>query len=77
MTVGQKHPKPILLLAYHTGMGECAIIKLLWDRVDAITEIIRLRSDDRETEAGRIISLTKELWGTLENDTIYLEARGH
>ena len=78
MTIGQRHPEAHLShSAYHTGLSTCEIIKLLGDRVDAIAEIIRLRSDDMETEAGRIIPMTKELWGTLKNVRIYLEVRGY
>jgi integrase len=70
------HLKPILLIAYHTGMRKSEILNLAWDRVDLKTGVIRLRPEDTKTQEGRVIPLTKELSETLKNATIYLNASG-
>lgn len=77
MDAAPTHLKPILLIAYHTGMRKGEILNLMWDRVDLKGGVIRLRPEDTKTQEGRIIPLTKELSETLKNATIYLDEAGH
>lgn len=70
------HLRPILLIAYHTGMRKSEILNLTSDRVDLKTGVIHLRPEDTKTQEGRIIPLTKELSETLKNATIYLDSLG-
>ncbi len=53
--------KPVLLVAYHTGMRRGEILKLSWEHVDLKRSIIRLRSGDTKTDDGRLIPLNQSL----------------
>jgi integrase len=53
--------KPIIKVAYHTGMRRGEILNLKWDRVDLKEGFIRLRPEDTKTTEGRLVPLTKEL----------------
>ncbi len=55
---------------YNIGMRKSEILKLMRDRVDLKTSIIRLRLENTNTEARRVIPLTKELSVTLKKVTI-------
>jgi integrase len=61
------HLKPIVKLAYHTGMRQREIVCLSWSRVDLKEVFIRLRPEDTKTEAGRLVPLTKELVSMLQS----------
>ena len=53
--------KPILMVAYHTGMRKSEILNLLWDRVDLKGGFIRLRSEDTKEGTAKEIPLNNEL----------------
>ena len=72
MNAAPAHLKPIVLMDYHTGMRRSEILGLTWDRIDPKAGVIRLRPEDTKTREGRTIPLTKELFETLQNATIYL-----
>lgn len=74
--VAPTHLRPILVMAYHTGMQESESLRLTWDRVDLKAEVIRLPPEDTKTQDWRIIPLTKGLSETLKNATIYLDKAG-
>lgn len=56
-----EHLKPIVKLAYHTGMRRGEILNLKWDRVDLKEGFIRLRPEDTKTTEGRLVPLNREL----------------
>ena len=62
--------KPILLIAYYTGIRRGELLRLTWDRIDLKAGVIRLRLEDTKTQEGRIIPLTKELTQVLQQSTI-------
>lgn len=53
--------KPIIKLAYHSGMRHGDILNLTWDRVDLKEGFIKLRPDDTKTKEGRLVPLNREL----------------
>lgn len=55
------HLKPIVKLAYLTGMRQGEILSLTWGQVDLKEEFIRLRPEDCKTNEGRLVPLKREL----------------
>ncbi len=53
--------KPILKLAYHTGMRKGEILGLTWGQVDLKEGFIRLKSEDTKSNEGRLVPLNKEM----------------
>jgi integrase len=53
--------KPLVKLAYHTGMRKGEIVNLKWDRVDLKEGFIRLRPEDTKTTDGRLVPLNREM----------------
>lgn len=53
--------KPILVVAYDSGMRLNEILKLEWDRVDLKGKKIVLRHEDTKTEQARVIILTERV----------------
>jgi integrase len=51
------HLRPIVTVAYHTGMRRGEILQLVWARVDLKEGFIRLQPEDTKTEEGRDIPL--------------------
>jgi integrase len=64
--------KPMLLVAYHTGMRKGEIRSLRRDQVDLKTGTIRLKSSDTKTDEGRVIPLSQTLTSTLKTATRYV-----
>jgi integrase len=63
--------KPMLLIAYHTGMRKGEIRSLRWDQVDLKAGLIRLKSGDTKTGEGRIVPLNQTLTSFLKSATRY------
>ena len=55
------HLKPIVKLAYHTGMRQGEILTLTWGRVDVKEGFIHLRPEHTKTSEGRLVPLTADL----------------
>jgi integrase len=64
--------KPMLVVAYHTGMRKEEIRSLRWDQVDLKMGTIRLKSSDTKTDEGRVIPMSQTLTGTLKTATRYV-----
>jgi len=60
------HLKPIVKLAYHTGMRQGEILNLTWGQVDIKEGFIKLNPEDCKTNEGRLIPLTDGLVGTFK-----------
>ena len=56
------HLKPIVKVAYHTGMRQGEILNLTWGQVDLKEGFIRLRPEDTKTNEGRLCPLTGNWW---------------
>ncbi len=55
------HLKPIVKLAYHTGMRQGEILNLTWGQIDLKEGFIKLRAEDTKTGEGRNVPLNWEL----------------
>jgi len=55
------HIKPIMKLAYYTGMRQGEILNLTWGQVDLKEGFIRLEPEDTKTNEGRLVPLDEEL----------------
>jgi integrase len=55
------HLKPIVKLAYYTGMRQGEILNLVWDRVDLKEGFIHLKPEDTKTKEGRSVPLHTEV----------------
>lgn len=53
--------KPIIKLAYHTGMRLGEILGLTWGQVDLKNDFIMLAPEDCKTNEGRLVPLAPEL----------------
>lgn len=51
------HLRPIVLVAYYTGMRRSEIIELTWDEVDLIMGLVRLTADRTKTNTARSVPL--------------------
>ena len=52
--------KPILILAYHTGMRRGEILGLLWKQVDFLGEVIRLESGETKNKSARYLPIPRD-----------------
>ena len=57
--------RPILLVAFDTGMRKSEVLKLKWRHLDRDAGAVRLGPEDTKTEKGRFIYLTKRVQETL------------
>jgi integrase len=60
------HLKPIVKLAYLTGMRQGEILGLTWDRIDLKEGFIKLRPEDTKTQEGRLVPLDREIMEMLQ-----------
>ncbi len=59
------HVKPIVLVAYYTGMRKSEIVFLTWDEVDLQNRFIRLKGERTKTGVGRSVPLPPRVWNAL------------
>jgi integrase len=64
--------KPLLLVAYHTGMRKGEIRSLRWDQIDLKKGTLRLKSGDTKSSEGRVIPLNQALTTFFKSATRYL-----
>ncbi len=57
----QENLRPIIKLAYHTGMRKAEITGLTWGQVDLKEGFITLRPEDTKTNEGRLVPLNREM----------------
>ncbi|MEE9591684.1 MAG: site-specific integrase [Thermodesulfobacteriota bacterium] len=57
--------KPVITLAYHTGMRKKEILSLQWNQVDLIERTIILRAEDTKNSESRIVYMEGELLETI------------
>jgi integrase len=69
---GEDWLKPMLLVAYQTGMRKGEIRSLRWDQLDLKRGTIRLRSTDTKTDEGRVIPLNQALTSVFKTATRYV-----
>jgi integrase len=55
------HLKPIVKVAYLTGMRRGEILNLTWGQVDIKQGLIKLSGEDTKTNEGRLVPLNREL----------------
>jgi len=55
------HLKPVVMMAYHTGMRKGEILGLSWDKVDLEDGFVKLNHDETKTKEPRLIPLNQEL----------------
>jgi integrase len=65
-------PKPMLVVAYYTGMRKDEIRSLRGDQVDLKTGTIRLKSSETKTNEGRVVPMSQALTSTLKTATRYV-----
>jgi integrase len=58
--------KPILLVAFDTGMRQREILDLRWEQVDLRQGVVRLAPQDTKGEESRLVVLTKRVRTVLE-----------
>lgn len=51
--------RPVLLLAFDTGMRKEELLALRWEQIDLDAGTIQLAPEDTKTEEGRLIVLTE------------------
>ena len=59
------HLKPVLTIAFYTGMRKGEILKLLWDQVDLLERVITLNPGETKNKEGRLLPLDGELLETI------------
>ncbi len=59
------HLKPVVTMAFYTGMRKGEILGLRWDQVDLLEGKITLNPRDTKSKEGRVIYMVEELSATL------------
>jgi len=59
------HVRPVLTLAYYTGMRKGEMLKLRWEQVDLVENVIRLEAGETKNGESRELPLDGELLETI------------
>jgi len=65
--------RPVLVMAYHTGMRKREILNLKWDQVSIFEKKITLSAKDTKNKKPRIIYLSGELYDCMREQFIIRE----
>jgi integrase len=60
-----EHLRPIVMVAYYTGMRKSEILFLTWEEVDIQNRFIRLKGDRTKTGVARSVPLHPRVWEAL------------
>ncbi len=67
--------RPVVTMAYHTGMRKEEILGLRWSQVDLLDNKITLNPEDTKNREGRVIYLQGELLETIHFQRVYREQK--
>jgi integrase len=70
-----EHLKPILTIAFYTGMRKGEILKLRWEQVDLLECVIRLNPGETKNKDGRLLPLDGELLETIRMQRAIRDAK--
>jgi len=66
--------RPILLVAFDTGMRKSEVLKLRWSQLDQKAGAVRLGAEDTKTEEPRVVYLTERVLKALSEQPRLLHA---
>ena len=66
--------RPILLVAFDTGMRKSEILKLRWSQLDLKAGAVRLEAEDTKTDEPRVVYLTERVLQALSEQPRLLHA---
>ncbi|HWE22977.1 MAG TPA: site-specific integrase, partial [Myxococcales bacterium] len=70
----EPHVKPILLVAFDTGMRRSEVVGLKWSQVDLKAGVVKLAAEETKTEEPRTIFLTSRVREALSSMPRYLKS---
>jgi integrase len=62
---GEKWLRPILLVAFDTGMRKSEVLNLRWSQLDLRAGAVRLEAEDTKTDEPRVVYLTERVLAML------------
>jgi len=70
----EKWLRPILLMAFDTGMRKSEVLNLRWSQVDLRAGAVRLEAEDTKTDEPRVVYLTERVLAMLAEQPRLLHA---
>lgn len=68
--------KPILLMAFDSGMRKSEILNLRWDQLDLKDGVIRLAPEDTKTDKARLVYLSRRTIAVLKEIPVPISGKG-